>query len=140
MTAAYLTEAEIIRELRLPRDLGRQLIYAWKIHPTFPQPVVGTNGRRYWPEVEQWLDRLHHVGAKDGPPLVLDPHQGEDFDAWKASKTRRTKKSRIPGPDLAPTQRPLDSVVVATIGPRGKGLSEQRLAAVAPQRDPTPAA
>jgi hypothetical protein len=63
MNAAYLTELEITRELRLPDKIGRIAMATWKMQPSFPKPAEGMGGRRFWPEVEQWLMALHGVGA-----------------------------------------------------------------------------
>jgi hypothetical protein len=127
MTAAYLTEPEIIRELRLPEKLGKPILELWKLHPTFPKPVEGTSGRRFMPEVEQWLLRLHNIdtGRADLPPVNLDPDIGARFDEWRAAKTSKTKSRRRAGPDLPPPPVRMGSVVVAEIGPGGKRVQPQ---------------
>src|SRR6266436_1131767 len=129
MTAAYLTEIEIVRELRLPEKVGRIKMAMWKKEPSFPAPEPGTAGRRYWPEVEQWLRRYHHLdsgeshsgeshsGESRRTPSELASRGKENFDEWRAQraarKTRKTGRARDAGTDLPPAGIGLASNVVA---------------------------
>src|SRR5215468_5059313 len=109
MTAAFLTELEITRALRLPDKVGRAFMAQWKLHPSFPKPIEGMSGRRYMPAVEKWLNRYHDLDSADSGPAVSD--KGENFDAWR--QARKARKSRRARSDLPPPPKQLDSVVVA---------------------------
>jgi hypothetical protein len=127
MTVAYLTELEITRALRLPDKVGRAFMAQWKIHPSFPKPIEGMNGRRFMPSVENWLRRYHGLDSGDSGPVV--PRAGESFDEWR--KTLKTRKPRRAGVNLPPSPVRMAPNVVATIGPSGKRL---------PQHDTSPMA
>jgi len=120
MAAAYLTELEITRELRLPDKVGRAFMAQWRLHPSFPKPIEGMSGRRYMPAVEKWLNRFHGLDTADSGPVVTG--KGENFDAWR--EARKARKPRRAGPDLPPPPVRMASVVVATIGPSGKRLQQ----------------
>jgi hypothetical protein len=134
MTAAYLTEPEIIRELRLPEKVGRAKLAEWKLSPTFPKPEPGMSGRRYFPLIEAWLNRHHRINAiNDMPAPVADGR--ESIDDWKERrKARKATGPRNAGACLPPPPqpRPLAPNLVATIGPGGKRLSQDHLSPVAP--------
>jgi hypothetical protein len=128
--AAYLTEQEIIRELRLPDRVGKAMLAQWKLHPSFPQPIAGMSGRRFMPSVEQWLFRYHGVNnsAEAGP--VIPAAAGEKFDEWR--KARKARRPRHTGPDLPPPPVRMAPNVVAAIGPRGKRLPQDDVSPLAP--------
>jgi hypothetical protein len=144
MTAAYLTEPEIIRELRLPEKVGRAKMAEWKLSQTFPKPVSGLSGRRFWPAVERWL--LAHEGVVDISQIALPVADGkENFDAWK--ERRKAKAGKAAGPrnprhDLPPPPQPgrMAPNVVAHIGPGGARLPQDHLPPVAPVGGDSPAA
>ena len=134
MTAAFLTELEITRALRLPDKIGRAFIAQWKLHRSFPKPIEGMSGRRYMPAVEKWLNRYHGLESAESGPIV--PDKGENFNAWR--ETRKARKSRHARSDLPPPPKLLDTVVVAAIGPGGKRVSCQDLSPLAPiDNEPT---
>src|SRR5262250_2899327 len=97
--AAYLSEAELIKELRLPERVGKAMLAQWKLHPTFPKPVTGMSGRRFMPSVERWLFKYHGLETVD-VGSVVPAGTGERFDDWR--KTRKARQPRHPGPDLPP--------------------------------------
>lgn len=144
MTAAYLTEAEIIRELRLPAKVGRVKLAMWKLDPTFPAPEPATAGRRFWPLVEQWV-MAHHMPPRRTIAELAAMMQGEEnFDAFRqrrqARKTDKTKEPPVAWPDIQVPPIDVASNVVATIGPGGKRLPKDAAAPVAPERpDPSTA-
>src|SRR5258706_2873188 len=80
MTAAYLTELEIIKALHLPEKVGREKLAMWKLDPTFPQPEPGTGGRRFWPLVEEWLRQHHGVCATTIVPVA---EGWDNFDRFR---------------------------------------------------------
>ncbi len=127
MTVVYLTELEITRRLGLPDKIGRLAMATWKMQPSFPKPAEGMGGRRFWPEVEQWLLALHGVGGPTVAQHVSNvASKGEDFDGWRsARKAKGTRRSKRAGPDLPPPPARLGAVVVATIGPDGARLPGQ---------------
>jgi hypothetical protein len=98
MTAAYLSELGITRELRLPDKIGRIAMATWKMQPSFPKPAAGMGGRYFWPEVEQWLMAQHGVSLAKTEQEVSIPlagSKGESFDEWRATKgSRRSKPFR----------------------------------------------
>jgi hypothetical protein len=129
-SASYLTEIEIIRELRLPEKVGRIVMAQWKIHPTFPKPVPGMSGRRFMPSVERWLFKHHGLDiAPDAGPAVPVAGTGERFDEWR--KALKARKPRNAGPDLPPPPVRMAPNVVATIGFGGKRLSKDDASGVA---------
>src|SRR6516162_2843287 len=120
--AVFLREIDIIRAVRLPDKPGRATMAIWKLDPTFPKPWPGTGGRRFWPDVERWLNRIDAIG------IIPGTDGGENWDAWrqrpKAHKARKAKESGRAGPDLPSPPVRMAPNVVATIGPRGKRLSK----------------
>ena len=133
MTAAYLTEPEIIRELRLPERVGRAFLAQWKLSQTFPRPVQGMNGRRFWPAVERWL--LHHERVTISEMSLPVADGQENFDAFKGRR-RADKASKAAGPrnprsSLPPAPGPVAANVVTTLRFGEKGLPRQDVAPVA---------
>jgi hypothetical protein len=105
MTVVYLTELEITRRLGLPDKIGRLAMATWKMQPSFPKPAPETGGRFWWPEVEQWLQARHGVGATTAQHLAipLSGSKGEDFDGWRRSrKAKAAVRPGRSGPDLPP--------------------------------------
>jgi hypothetical protein len=142
MTAAYLTEIEIIRALQLPEKVGRAKMKMWKFDPTFPKPEPGTGGRRFWLEVERWLRRHHGI---DTVGTIPDSDGGrENFNGWreqrktrKASKAKRTGNA---GAGISSAQVELGSAVVTPFRPGRSGLSGSDVPPVAAiRREPTSA-
>jgi hypothetical protein len=134
MTAAYLTEPEIIRELRLPDKVGRAKMAEWKLDPRFPKTVAGLSGRRFWPSVERWL--LAHEGVVDISQIALPVADGkENFDAFKgrrrADKASKAAQSRNPRSSLPPAPGPLAANVVTTLRFGKEGIPRQDVAPVA---------
>ena len=118
MTAAYLTELEIIKALHLPEKVGREKLAMWKLDPTFPQPEPGTGGRRFWPLVEEWLRQHHGVGATTIIPVA---EGRENFDGLheRRRKAGKAKGPRNAGPRLAPADGRMDCAVVTPFRPGG---------------------
>jgi hypothetical protein len=143
MTVAYLTEQEITRKLCLPDKIGRLAMATWKMQPSFPKPAEGMGGRRFWPEIEQWLLTQHGVSGTNiaqQTTIPLSGSKGEDFDGWRRNrKAKGARRSKRTGPDLPPPPARLGAVVVATIGPDGARLSGQDGQAMAIGHDTTPA-
>lgn len=138
--AAYLTEKELAQELRIPHHLAGVQIEMWKLHPSFPKPVKWLSGRanRYWfPEVVQWLNRLHHVeqvGRTDDKPIPITIGPKGKFDEWR--QTRKARKSRRPGADLPPPPVGMGAVVVTTIGPDSARVQGEGDKTMAEDREP----
>jgi hypothetical protein len=106
-TAAYPSEAELIKELRLPERIGKAVLAQWKLHPTFPKPIAGMSGRRFLPSVEQWLLQYHGVVSAEAGPVV-PASTGEKFNEWRqARKARRPRRAR---PHLPPTEGRVDVI------------------------------
>jgi hypothetical protein len=143
MTAAYLTELQITRKLGLPDKIGRLAMATWKMQASFPKPTEGMGGRRFWPEVEQWLLARHGVGdatmAQDAS-IPLTGSKGENFDGWrKARKAKGARRSKRAWSDLPPPPARLGDVLGAEIGPDGARLSKQDSQVVAFRPRATPA-
>lgn len=119
MTAAYLTELEITRELRLPDKIGRIAMATWKMFESFPKPAAGMGGRRWYPAVVDWLNALNGVGAATAHhmSIPLSGSKGETFhESRTARKARRAKRSDGAGPDLSTSQNRMGDVVVSAGG------------------------
>jgi hypothetical protein len=127
--AAYVTEAELIQELRLPERIGKAMLSQWKLHPTFPKPVEGMSGRRFMPSVERWLFKYHGLDTAEAGP-VAPAGTGERFDEWR--KARKARTPRHAGPDLPPPPVGMAPNLVATIGLGGKRLPQGNVSPVAP--------
>jgi hypothetical protein len=67
--AIYLTEPEIIHELRLPERVGKAMLAQWKLHPTFPKPIAGMSGRRFMPSIERWLFKYAGLDTAEAGPV-----------------------------------------------------------------------
>lgn len=53
----FVTDAELIRRLGVPEELGRALLEDFEAkRPTFPKKLELWGDRRYWPAVAAWLD------------------------------------------------------------------------------------
>jgi len=64
----FVTDAELIRRLGVPEQLGLTLLRDFDTkHPTFPKKQELWGDRRYWPAVKAWLDKTC------GPELVRRP-------------------------------------------------------------------
>ena len=63
----YVTDAELIRRLGIPEKRGRAILreLATK-HLGFPKPQAIADGRRYWPAVKAYFDRMNRVNPQDG--------------------------------------------------------------------------
>jgi hypothetical protein len=126
MTAAYLTELEIIKALHLPEKVGREKLAMWKLDPTFPQPEPGTGGRRFWPLVEEWLRQHHGVGATTIVPVAEGRENFDGFRERRARKAGKAKGPRNAGPRLAPADGRMDCAVVTPFRPSGaRALSKE---------------
>jgi len=139
--AAYLTEIEIINELHLSERAGKAAFRMWQMHPSFPKRDKITN--RFWyPQIVQWLDRLHGVRANsDAPTVVLNPREGEHFNEWRAArKAGKATRNRRTGANLPATPNRLAPNVVAEIGPGRTRLRKNNISPVASiGTDPTAA-
>lgn len=65
----WVTDAELIRRVGAPRDKLRVAIRGWDRNPAsgFPQKQPLFGGRRYWPAVKAFFDRVY--GPKMGPSI-----------------------------------------------------------------------
>lgn len=57
----YVTDAQLIRRLGVPMKLARALLRELNgpHHPGFPRKQQAAGGRRYWPAVKLYFDRLN---------------------------------------------------------------------------------
>lgn len=61
----YVTDAELIRRLRVPaRELKRVLPELEAKHG-FPRKTALFGNRRYWPAVKSWLDKYHGLSPQE---------------------------------------------------------------------------
>lgn len=70
----YLTDAELIRRLGVPDKIARQTISVLEAKHGFPRKNALFGGRRYWPAVKAYLDRLERVNIEP-PPQWPRPRQ-----------------------------------------------------------------
>lgn len=63
----YVTDIELIRRLGVPTKHGREALAAFDGNPRsgFPQKQALWGGRRYWPAVQAYFDKLHGVIPQD---------------------------------------------------------------------------
>ena len=56
----YVTDAQLIRRMGIPEKKARAILHdlATK-HPAFPKPQQIANGRRYWPAVKAYFDKMN---------------------------------------------------------------------------------
>jgi hypothetical protein len=64
----YLTDAELIRRIGVPRGVLVPLLPSLEAKFGFPPKSALFGGRRYWPAVKTWLDR--HNGLIVGNPAT----------------------------------------------------------------------
>jgi hypothetical protein len=100
-----VTDAEIIRRLKLPEKVGRRVLRELdKQLPNrarFPQKDPLFGDRRFWPAIEKYLKVRYGV---EGPqPVSTAPTWQENFDAPRkaAVATGRNPSAR---PDMAPAR------------------------------------
>lgn len=78
----FVTDAELIRRLRLPEKIGRaalrELDKASKTRRPFPQPDPLFGNRRFWPAVQQWLldykGVRQNIADKAAAPAAWEEH------------------------------------------------------------------
>jgi predicted transcriptional regulator len=63
--ALYITDAELIRRLGVPEKTARVVIRELEAKNGFPRKQELWGGRRYWPAVKAYLDRMNGVGGTD---------------------------------------------------------------------------
>lgn len=65
----FVTDAELIRRLGVPDELGRALLQEFDAnHPSFPKKLPQWGDRRYWPSVKAWLDKTCAADPAGPPP------------------------------------------------------------------------
>lgn len=62
----YVTDAELYRRLGLPREVAKPVIEHLEAKGGFPQKQKLWGGRRYWPAVKAYLDRMNGL-TMDAP-------------------------------------------------------------------------
>ena len=55
----YVTEAQLIRRLGVPEKDGRAMLQDLAKKPGFPRKQGYASGRRYWPAVKEYFDKLN---------------------------------------------------------------------------------
>src|SRR5262245_20849395 len=62
----YVTDAELIRRIGLPEKLGRTVLRTLvDKHQGFPKPQKMSGGRRYWPAVKAYFDKMNGMVPVD---------------------------------------------------------------------------
>lgn len=69
LAGLYLTDEQIARRLgQKPAEWKATAAVLQKAHPGFPRPNPLFGGRRYWPAVVAFLDRLEGLDARSAEP------------------------------------------------------------------------
>jgi hypothetical protein len=97
----FVTDAEIIRRLKLPEKVGRRVLRELDRHlpnrPRFPQKDPLFGDRRFWPAIAKYFKMRYGV---DGPQIVSTaPTWQENFDAPRKTAAE-TKPNPSPRPNL----------------------------------------
>lgn len=61
----YITDAELVRKLGVPPHLAKMVIGELEAKSGFPLKQKLWGGRRYWPAVKAYLDRINNVNIAD---------------------------------------------------------------------------
>ncbi len=96
----FVTDAELIRRLRLPEKVGRaalrELDKSSPARRPFPKPDPLFGHRRFWPAVKQWL--LDYKGFKTSTPVASVQHSPPWRENWSAQPSRKSQQElRRPG-------------------------------------------
>lgn len=67
----YLTDAELIRRLGVPRHIAKTTIKFYEDKGGFPPKQKMFGGRRYWPSVQAWLDKQNGLTLPSDQPRRL---------------------------------------------------------------------
>jgi hypothetical protein len=91
--ADYVTEAEIVKRMRVGIHSGRKAIQEMREHPKFPPKTIG--GKRFWPSVVDFLNfwngrTVDAPGISPGQeqPHGQTPHSGRARPRLAAAKQR----------------------------------------------------
>jgi hypothetical protein len=121
----FVTDAELIRRLGVPTDIGRRAIQELDRHhpgrPKFPpkDPLFGN--RRWWPAVEKHLNLRH--GVTDAT-FIAAPHWQEKPNA--TSEAGETGASGNARSRMETPQETLDRILDSTAGHRRPRLSHRK--------------
>lgn len=139
MTGLFLTDAQIIEAMGLPRDVGERMIALFDRRlpehgRPFPPKKDYAGGRRYWPAVVQWLDDFHGVWTT--PAKAADiPRSWEPNDAV-FNKPRKTGRPQSPRPVVEAPRHRVGRVLEADrSADKGGRLSHQNAPPLALVRD-----
>ncbi len=55
----YVTDAELIRRMGVPEKIGRAMLQDLAKKSGFPRKQAYASGRRYWPAVKEYFDKLN---------------------------------------------------------------------------------
>ena len=55
----YVTDAQLIRRMGVPERQGRAMLQDLAKKPGFPRKQAYASGRRYWPAVKEYFDKLN---------------------------------------------------------------------------------
>ena len=97
--ALYVTDAEIIKQMKVGINAGRKALQQMRQHPKFPPRTIG--GKRYWPAVRAFLDLWNGLTV-EAPGIAA----GQENSNGKAAHTGRRR------PGLEATQRRLGRSLV----------------------------
>lgn len=63
----WITDAELIRRIGVPEKIVRQNLHEFDTKPQlgFPQKSKIWGGRRYWPAVKAYFDKLHRLNPQE---------------------------------------------------------------------------
>lgn len=66
----YVTDAELIRRIGVPLKLGRRVLGQLDRFGGFPAKQEMWGWRRYWPHVQEWLERSSDMFRDDAARLI----------------------------------------------------------------------
>lgn len=70
----FLTDAELIRRLGVPKHIARPVIAEMEKKAGFPRKQKLWGDRRYWPAIEKWLERRSGM-LDDGAARLIPEHR-----------------------------------------------------------------
>jgi len=138
MDGLYVTDAELIRRLNVPRKIGyraiRDLEKQAPGRARFPQKDPLFGGRRFWPAVEKYFMLRHGLASQ---AFMAAPKWQEGNNA--SPETGQAGRNRNAGVGMETAKETLDRLMDAAAGSRRPRLSHKKPTLVAaigsPDRD-----
>ena len=126
----YVTDAEIIRRLNIPRKVGYRAIQELDVskpgRPVFPQKDPLFGNRRFWPAVEKYFRIRHGLEER---PFMAAPRWQEKPNA--TAETGKAGRNRDAGTSMETSKETLDRLVASASGHRPKQVPHQKPTLVA---------